>query len=199
MGGSFFFRNIEVRMKIKLAVLTLLMFSLSVLARDKMIRKGVIITEKDTIQGFVDISTDFNYKVYYKRDSKNCWFKRLKSTHVVKVLYDDKVFEWIEYNSQKIMSLKVEEGDVSLYADFLPSITPGNNSSMFTSTQTNKTIKVYYLVKGEEVYELNAKNYLDVTQLVFSSKPVIHQKMEGLSYPELFDQLPELVFEYNQN
>lgn len=185
-------------MKIKIVILTFILSNLSLMARDKVIRKGMIVTDKDTIEGFLDISTDFNYQVYYKNDSSKRGFKKVKSKHLITVMYDDKVFEWIDYRSKRIMSLKVVEGNVSLYADFLPSITPGNNSSMFTSTQTNKTIKVYYLLKKDEAYELSTKNFEDVARTMFSDKPLIYIEIEGLSYHELFDQLPKLTAKYNQ-
>lgn len=186
-------------MKISIGLVILFISTLSLTGRDKITRKGMIITHKDTIDGFLDISTDFNYQVYYKTDSTKKFFKKVKSKHLVKVLYEDKTFEWVPYKMYKIMCLNMVEGTVSLYADFLPSITPSNNSSMLTSTQSNKTMKVYYLQKGGETYELTTKNFTDIINLVFADKPEIYLKMEGLSYRDLFDQLPDLTAKYNQH
>lgn len=173
--------------------------ALTLSARDKVIREGMIITtSQDTIEGLVDISTDFNFQVYYKNDSAQRRFRKIKSKHVQQVIYDDKVFERIPYKSKQIIALNLVSGSISLYADFLPAIAPGNNSSMLSSVQTSKTRKVYYLVSNNQTIPINSRNYVEVLQNAFADKSEIHSQINELNYVQMLDVLPYLVLKYNQ-
>lgn len=172
---------------------------LCVQARDKVIRPGKIITvTQDTISGLLDISSDFNFKVFYKTDPAKLGFKRIKSREVVKVMYDDKVFERIPFKTEQILALKIVAGKVDLYADFLPGITPGNNSSMFSAVQTSKTRKVYYLVHQNQTHEVSPRNYMETLKTVFADKPELYGEFQDLTYAEVFNNLPVLTLKFNQ-
>lgn len=161
--------------------------------------EGIIVTETDTINCYIELMDLYQRKLKYKinKDDKKILKIDLKKINQFKV--GPYIYNWVNYKDKSLLMRQIKRGNISLYKFYKgsPPVYNGTTGQVYNNNLSNN--ESFYLVKGTKTFKITKRKLDKVLFDVMSDNKNLNEDISKLEYNDILFEihLKRLIGKYN--